>query len=87
MLGKLNRGFESHPLRHIYKCETRPACEEHYRHTLRKAAATNWLRSAFDLMKIKTWLGRTSLEVRQIYLDSEMQDREEQKKLDHAGKF
>ena len=68
-------------------CETRPTCEEHYLHRLRKTAATNWLRSGFDLMKIKNWLGHKSLEVTQIYLDSEMHDPEEQKKLDHAGKF
>ncbi len=68
-------------------CETRPVCEEHYLHRLRKTAATNWLRSGFDLMKIKTWLGHKSLEVTQIYLDSEMHDPEEQRKLDRAGKF
>jgi hypothetical protein len=38
-------------------------------------------------MNIKSWLERKSLEVTQIYLDSEMIDPEEQKKLDHAGKF
>ena len=68
-------------------CKFRPVCEEHYLHRLRKTAATNWLRSGFDLMKIKTWLGHKSLEVTQIYLDSEMHDPEEQKKLDRAGKF
>ena len=68
-------------------CETRPVCEEHYLHRLRKTAATNWLRSGFDLMKIKNWLGHKSLEVTQIYLDSEMRDPEEQQKLDRAGKF
>jgi integrase/recombinase XerD len=68
-------------------CESRPVCEEHYLHRLRKTAATNWLRSGFDLMKIKNWLGHKSLEVTQIYLDSEMHDPEEQKKLDRAGKF
>lgn len=68
-------------------CETRPVCEEHYLHRLRKTAATNWLRSGFDLMKIKSWLGHKSLEVTQIYLDSEMHDPEEQKKLDRAGRF
>lgn len=68
-------------------CENRPVCEEHYLHRLRKTAATNWLRSGFDLMKIKNWLGHKSLEVTQIYLDSQMHDPEEQKKLDRAGKF
>jgi integrase/recombinase XerD len=68
-------------------CETRPVCNEHYLHRLRKTAATNWLRSGFDLMKIKNWLGHKSLEVTQIYLDAEMHDPEEQQKLDRAGKF
>jgi integrase/recombinase XerD len=68
-------------------CATQPMCEEHYLHRLRKTAATNWLRSGFDLMKIKSWLGHKSLEVTQIYLDAEMHDPEEQKKLDRAGKF
>jgi len=68
-------------------CETHPLCEEHYLHRLRKTAATNWLRSGFDLMKIRSWLGHKSLEVTQIYLDAEMHDPEEQKKLDRAGKF
>jgi integrase len=68
-------------------CETHPVCEEHYLHRLRKTAASNWLRSGFDLMKIRSWLGHKSLEVTQIYLDAEMHDPEEQKKLDRAGKF
>ena len=68
-------------------CETRPVCEEHYLHRLRKTAATNWLRSGFDLMKIKSWLGHKSLEVTQIYLDAELHDPEEQRKLDAAGRF
>jgi len=68
-------------------CKTYPMCEEHYLHRLRKTAATNWLRSGFDLMKIKNWLGHKSLEVTQIYLDAEMHDPEEQLKLDRAGKF
>jgi len=68
-------------------CKDRPICEEHYLHRLRKTAATNWLRSGFDLMKIKSWLGHKSLEVTQIYLDAEMHDPEEQNKIDRAGKF
>jgi integrase/recombinase XerD len=68
-------------------CEKHPVCEEHYLHRLRKTAATNWLRSGFDLMKIRSWLGHKSLEVTQIYLDAEMHDPEEQKKLDRAGTF
>jgi integrase len=51
-------------------CKTSPVCEEHYLHRLRKTAATNWLRSGFDLMKIRSWLGHKSLEVTQIYLDA-----------------
>ena len=38
-------------------------------------------------MKIKSWLGHKSLEVTQIYLDSEMHDLKEQQKLDRAWKF
>jgi len=38
-------------------------------------------------MKIKNWLAHKSLEVTQIYLDSEMHDQEEQKTLDRAGEF
>jgi len=68
-------------------CKTRPICDEHYLHRLRKTAATNWLRSGFDLMKIRSWLGHKSLEVTQIYLDAEMHDPEEQTKLDRAGRF
>jgi hypothetical protein len=61
--------------------------QERYLHRLRKTAVTNWLRSGFDLMKIKSWLGHKSLEVKQICLDSEMHDPEEQKKLNRAGRF
>jgi hypothetical protein len=61
--------------------------EEHHVHRLRKTAGTNWLRSGFDLMKIKTWLAHKSLKVTQIYLDSEMHDPEGQKTLDRAGEF
>jgi hypothetical protein len=64
---------------------TRPVCEETYHHRLRKTAATNWLRSGFNLVKIKNW--HKSLEVTEIYLDSEMHDPEEKKKLGRAGKF
>ena len=61
--------------------------EERYLHRLRKTAATNCPRSGFDLMKIKNWLGHKSHEITQIYLDAEMHDPEEQKKLDRAGQF
>jgi hypothetical protein len=33
-------------------CETQPVCEEHYLYRLRKTAATNWLRSGFDLISL-----------------------------------
>jgi hypothetical protein len=45
------------------------------------------MRSGFDLMKIKSWLGHKSLEVKQIYFDSKMHYSEGQKKLDRAGMF
>lgn len=75
--------------RHVVEttCEKHPVCEEHYLRRLRKTAETNWLRSGFDLMKIRSWLGHKSLEVTQIYLDAEMHDPAEQTKLDRAGKF
>ena len=61
--------------------------EERYLHRLRNTAGTNWLHSGFDPIKIKNWLGHKSRGVTQIYLDSEMHDPEEQKKLDRAGQF
>ena len=38
-------------------CSDHSVCEQHYLHRLRKPAATNWLRSGFDLMKIKNLMG------------------------------
>jgi hypothetical protein len=38
-------------------------------------------------MKIKSWLGHKSLEITQIYLDAEMHDPEEQRRLDAADRF
>lgn len=67
-------------------CETRPVCEKHYLHRLRKTCATRWLRSGINLMDIKVWLGHESLETTQIYLtDSEHIDTEMQAKLDKAA--
>jgi integrase len=66
---------------------TLSAISNTFPHTLRKTAATNWLRAGFYLMKITTWLGHKSLEVTQIYIESEMHDPEEQEKLDRAGQF
>lgn len=68
-------------------CETRPVCEKHYLHRLRKTCATRWLRAGVNLMDIKTWLGHESLAVTQLYLaDSEYVDDRLQAKLDKAGK-
>ena len=50
-------------------CETRPVCEKHYLHRLRKTAATRWLHSGINIRKIQSWLGHSSLEVTQLYLD------------------
>jgi integrase len=50
-------------------CETHPVCEKHYLHHLRKTAATRWLHSGINILKIKDWLGHSSLEITQGYLD------------------
>jgi integrase/recombinase XerD len=69
-------------------CATRPVCEKHYLHRLRKTCATRWLRAGFNLMDIKTWLGHKSLAVTQLYLaDSEVIDDKMQERLDAVGKF
>jgi integrase len=67
-------------------CETRPVCEKHYLHRLRKTAATRWIRSGIDIMRIKSWLGHKNLNVTQIYLSDESAP-DEQHKIDSAGKF
>ena len=68
-------------------CKTRPVCEKHYLHRLRKTCATRWLRSGINLMDIRSWLGHKSLAVTQIYLaDSDNIDTEMQAKLDNAGR-
>jgi integrase/recombinase XerD len=67
-------------------CATRPVCEKHILHRLRKTCATRWLQSGIDLMKIKTWLGHESLAVTQLYLDdAELTDSGIQAKVDRAG--
>jgi integrase len=69
-------------------CETRPVCEKHYLHRLRKTAATRWLHNGINIRKIQSWLGHSSLEVTQLYLDdvSPTGD-EEQSKIDKAGRL
>lgn len=69
-------------------CATRPVCEKHYLHRLRKTAATRWLRAGINLMDIKSWLGHSSLAVTQLYLEDSMDiDSTMQAKLDRAAKF
>jgi len=69
-------------------CATRPVCEKHYLHPLRKTCATRWLRNGINLMDIRTWLGHASLAVTQIYLaDSEHIDSNMQARLDSAGRY
>jgi len=69
-------------------CETRPVCEKHYLHRLRKTAATRWLHNHINIRKIQSWLGHSSLEVTQLYLDdvSPTGD-DEQSKIDKAGRL
>jgi len=67
-------------------CLTRPVCEKHYLHRLRKTCATRWLRQHIDLRKIQQWLGHKSLAVTQIYLEgSATVDAGLQAQLDQAG--
>jgi len=69
-------------------CATRPVCEKHYLHRLRKTCATRWLRGGIDLMTIKVWLGHKDLSVTQLYLeDVEHIDTGMQSKLDKAGSY
>jgi integrase len=69
-------------------CETRPVGEKHYLHRLRKTAATRWLHTGINIRKIQSWLGHSSLEVTQLYLDdvSPTGD-DEQSKIDKAGRL
>lgn len=67
-------------------CLTRPVCEEHYLHRLRKTCATRWLHNGIDLMKIKSYLGHKSLVTTQKYLEGAGRvDRVLQTKIDAAG--
>lgn len=69
-------------------CETRPVCEKHYLHRLRKTAATRWLHNGINIRKIQSWLGHSSLEVTQLYLDDVAPNGEdEQTKIDKAGRL
>jgi integrase/recombinase XerD len=67
-------------------CLTRPVCEKHYLHRLRKTCATRWLHNGIDLMKIRTYLGHKSLATTQKYLEGAGQvDKVLQSKIDSAG--
>ena len=69
-------------------CETRPVCEKHYLHRMRKTAATRWLHNGISIRKIQSWLGHSSLEVTQLYLDDvSPSGDEEQSKIDKAGRL
>jgi integrase len=69
-------------------CETHPVCEKHYLHRLRKTAATRWLHSGINILKIKDWLGHSSLEITQGYLDDVNPSGEDvQAKIDKAGRL
>jgi integrase/recombinase XerD len=68
-------------------CLTRPVCEKHYLHRLRKTAATRWLHNGINIRKIQNWLGHSSLEVTQLYLDdADPSGGDEQAKIDKAGR-
>jgi integrase len=49
-------------------CLTRPVCEKHYLHGLRKTCATFWHEKNIPLRTIQYWLGRKSLATTQKYL-------------------
>jgi integrase/recombinase XerD len=67
-------------------CLTRPLCEKHYLHRLRKTCATRWLQIGIDLMKIRTYLGHKSLATTQKYLEGAGKvDNVLQSKIDAAG--
>jgi integrase len=69
-------------------CATRPVCEKHYLHRLRKTAATRWLHHGINIRKIQSWLGHSSLEVTQLYLDDVAPNGDnEQSKIDKAGRL
>lgn len=69
-------------------CATRPVCEKHHLHRLRKTCATLWLRNGVNLMDIKTWLGHKSLETTELYLsDTKHIGSEMQANIDKAGTY
>jgi site-specific recombinase XerD len=69
-------------------CETRPVCDKHYLHRLRKTCAARWLRNGIDLMTLRSWLGHKSLAVTQIYFEYVHNiDTSMQAKLDRAGSY
>ena len=49
-------------------CLTRPVCEKHYLHRLRKTCATFWHEKQVPIRTIQHWLGHKSLETTQKYL-------------------
>ena len=49
-------------------CLTRPVCDKHYLHRLRKTCATFWHEKHIPIRTIQYWLGHKSLETTQKYL-------------------
>jgi integrase/recombinase XerD len=69
-------------------CENHPTCEKHYLHRLRKTAASRWLHIGINVRQIQMWLGHSSLEVTQLYLDDVNPTGEDvQSKIDKAGRL
>ncbi len=66
-------------------CETRPVCEKHYLHRLRKTCATFWHEQNIPLRTIQYWLGHKSLETTQKYLG--IQNKEAVQQQINAKKF
>lgn len=58
--------FEKKPVE--ASCLTRPVCEKHYLHRLRKTCATFWHEKNIPLRTIQVWLGHKSLNTTQKYL-------------------
>jgi len=55
---------------------------------LRKTAATRWLHNNINVRKIQNWLGHSSLEVTQLYLDDVAPNGDdEQSKIDKAWRL
>ena len=55
--------FTKHPAE--VSCLTRPVCEKHYLHRLRKTCATFWHEKHIPIRTIQYWLGHKSLETTQ----------------------